>query len=210
MVKLKTPKLSAVHKRVLGIETKLNNKGVFVDEMPQPFHRDIRQPSLPTRTRITKMPETKHVAFMGVNAARSYDTKDAAVISLSYEEVNFPEAKEVLRLKYEPGEITRNQCDEVVAFIRRNKDARFVAHCTYGEQRSRGVAHAIAEILKFVTGEKVEVYRHHLGIWSDDGGRLDEGDVVSYKRIYFAYRMHRQAEKEEEKTNDQVEVLPVE
>lgn len=202
MVKLAKVKLSKIHKRVLGIlpASTSNGRHYFaVDEKPQPvstrpFHQEMRQPSLNTRVRHNKLPEDKHVVFMGVNAVQSYNTKDAAVISMSYEDVDFPEAKEVLRLKYEPGEITREQCDEVVAFIRRNKDTNFVAHCTYGEQRSRGVAHAIAEILMFMNGDNVEVYRHHLGLWTDDGGRLNEGDVMSYKRIYHAYRMHRRAE----------------
>lgn len=207
MVKLKTPKISRIHQRVLGILPK-GNKNVFFDEVHQPLHREIRQSALPSRNRRT-LPEEKHVVFMGVETARDYDTKDAAVISLSYEEVLFPEAKEVLRLRYEPGEITRDQCDEVVAFVRRNKDAKFVAHCTYGEQRSRGMAHALAEMLMFMTGDNHEVYRYHVGIWANDGGRLNEGDMMTYKRIYHAFRAQRRAEKEQEKANDQVEVLPV-
>lgn len=188
MTKLNSKKISKLQHRLNGTSPAVKQKHRILPRLNKNYEYSD---AVSHTSKDKQTPAFPFVAFMGVREVRGMDTKDTPVISMSDECIAFPDAKETLRLQFNPGEIERSMVFEILEFIERHKDApKIIVHCTYGEQRSRAVAHAIRRILDTINNSEMGIYRFYMDMWVDSSNDFDYGDESTFNAIYKTW--HRQ------------------
>lgn len=91
---------------------------------------------------------TEYVAFMSEEMAARVNLGDVATISVTNGSP-WATRDNHLSIPFEVGYFNKRSFDKLADFVERNAASpKFAVHCTYGSQRSRAVAHFVAEFLK--------------------------------------------------------------
>lgn len=142
------------------------------------------------RSTSSQEPAEPHVVFMSASNAGRYNLKGAAVLSLVNANLNTKEAVDYAQTRFDVCEITPRAIETIHNFVKSNLECnKFVIHCTYGEQRSRAVAHFIKRVIDSSRSNRnFGIYRFESDRYTSDLDRLSRGDMISYRALMRDWR----------------------
>lgn len=200
-------KISKIHARLLGL--KPASKSPSSNPASRSFSGGaITKPVLPDN-KLTTKPQVPHVVWMSLESAMQYDSADYAVISIGNSNRTadqYPKFKtdNVLYLDFNPsfelnGWITREHSTQLREFYDKNKEKNFLVHCTYGSQRSPGIAYGIYEALRSLPNQR-ELYKWSLkdGFWEKKQAFTGEYDERCAHVAYSALTKSRRLQEKKE------------
>lgn len=155
---------------------------------PEEFYNPIPAP-------VATEPQGPLVLFMSAADAGKYNLEGAAVLSLVSTDLDVSKARDYRQTRFEVGEITPKAIATIHDFVQDNIDCdKFIVHCTYGEQRSRAVAHYIKRVADHHRKTReLGLYRFDNGRYRSDVDNLAFGDLSTYKFLVRYWR-DKQAE----------------
>lgn len=199
-------KISKIHARLLGLSTADSKKTTSVTTTVKPI--ELKEPK-PSSVSVTKKPKELHVAWMSLDAALHFDSEGYAIISIGDPDrktKGYPTFKSdnVLYLDFNPtfeldGWINREHAQQIREFYDNNKDKNILVHCSYGSQRSPGIAFGICEALIHSPVHSRTLYKWTLGIgWKKIEGAPESYDArcasVAYSAISKSYGLDSRKE----------------
>lgn len=144
----------------------------------------------PVPAPVAAEPQGPLVLFMSAADAGEYNLEGAAVLSLVGAYLDTTKARDYRQTRFEVGEITPKAITAIHDFVQDNIDCdKFIVHCTYGEQRSRAVAHYIKRVVDHHRKTReLGLYRFDSGRYRSDMDNLAYGDLSTYKFLVRHWR----------------------